>query len=74
MCILSNIIQIYQSITVLTGRNTHSCLLPRNLAMGNGTQTPRILWGILLKDLVKNSSVRSYFFKCHSLGKFTLFV
>ena len=72
--VLPDIIQIYQSITVFSCGNTHSCLLPRNLAVCNGAETPSILWGILLKNLVKNSLVWSYFLGCYSFGKFALLV
>ena len=74
VCVFPNIIQSYQGITIFTSRNTHSCFLPRNFAMGYGAKTPSIFWRILLKNLVKYSLISRYLFGCQSFSKFALFV
>ena len=74
VCILPDIIQGNQSVTVFSGRNINPCLLPRNLAVSNGTETPRILWCVLLKNLIENGLVWSNFLGCYSFCEFTLLV
>ena len=72
--IFLDIVQINQSIAVFSSWNAQPCLLPRCLSMGNGTETPCILWCILRKNLIENGLVRSYFFRCYTLCELPLFV